>query len=96
MFDSATFFVWKFKFTSTIFFLRIFTTKNVAQCCSSTISSYGDYLFSITIDIYHELSEYLYYTLLLANMTSNLVGFSVDFRTFCLLFYVYSLVSQKK
>jgi len=35
-----------------------FHTKNVAQCSLSDIDSYGDYLFTISMDIYHELSEY--------------------------------------
>jgi len=35
-----------------------FHTTNVAQYSSTTIDSYGDYLFAITVEIYHELSEY--------------------------------------
>jgi len=30
------------------------------QSSSSSIVSYGDYLFAISIDIYYELSEYPY------------------------------------
>jgi len=53
----ATFSIlWKFNIISLIFFLN-FTTKNVAFFLS-IIDSYGDYLFAISIDIYHELSEY--------------------------------------
>jgi len=44
----------------------IFFTKNAAylhSSCSSTIiiDFYGDYLFAISMEIYHELSEYLLY-----------------------------------
>jgi len=40
-------------------FFWIFTTKNPAQCLS-TIDSYGDYFFAISMDIYHVLSEHSY------------------------------------
>jgi len=46
-----------------IYFLDFFEflTRRTLHSSSSSIDSYGDYLFAIFMEIYHELSEYLYY-----------------------------------
>jgi len=52
---SAKFFVVKFKFIFMIFFE--FFTRGTMHSTSSTINSYGDYLFAISTGIYRELSD---------------------------------------
>jgi len=41
-------------------FLNLYHEERCTVSSSSTIHSYGDYLFSISMDIYHEFSEYRY------------------------------------
>jgi len=53
---SATFLVFKFKFIS--IFLEFFTRKTLQWLTLYTIiASYGDCIFAISMDIYHELIE---------------------------------------
>jgi len=64
--------------------LFVIFPRRTMQSSSSPIDPYGDHIFAISMDIYYELSEYLYY---LSDCMSRIILMEITFLPFPWTFY---------